>query len=43
MDRFVDIAPLSGRIVMFRSRDVWHAVREPREQRWAMTLWVMAD
>eukprot|EP00439_Symbiodinium_sp_Y106_P076076 s270_g15.t1 len=42
MDRFVDIAPLSGRIVMFRSRDVWHAVREPREQRWAMTLWAVA-
>ena len=40
---FVDVAPLAGRIVMFRSRDVWHAVREPREQRWAMTLWVMAD
>lgn len=42
-DRHVDIAPLSGRLVMFRSRDVWHAVREPREQRWALTLWVMAE
>ncbi|CAE8694035.1 unnamed protein product, partial [Polarella glacialis] len=43
LERFADIAPLSGRLVMFRSRDVWHAVREPREQRWALTLWVMAD
>lgn len=42
-DRFVDIAPLCGRIVMFRSREVWHSVREPREQRWALTLWVMAE
>lgn len=41
--RFFDIAPHNGRIVMFRSREVWHAVREPREQRWALTLWVMAD
>ncbi|CAK9006227.1 unnamed protein product [Durusdinium trenchii] len=43
LERFVDVAPLSGRVVMFRSREIWHAVREPREQRWAMTLWVMAD
>lgn len=42
-NNFVDIAPLSGRLVMFRSREVWHAVREPREQRWALTLWVMAE
>lgn len=40
---WVDIAPLCGRLVLFRSREVWHAVREPREQRWALTLWVMAD
>lgn len=41
--RFADIAPLSGRLVFFRSREVWHAVREPKTQRWALTLWVMAD
>jgi len=40
---YVDIAPLCGRLVMFRSRDVWHAVREPREKRWALTLWVMGE
>lgn len=40
--RFVDIAPLAGRLVLLRSREVWHAVRTPREQRWALTLWVMA-
>lgn len=40
---FVDIAPLCGRLVMFPSRKTWHAVREPREQRWALTLWVMAE
>jgi len=41
--RFVDVAPRCGRLVMFRSREVWHAVREPREERWALTLWVMAE
>jgi len=41
--RYVDIAPLAGRLVIFRSREVWHAVREPRMQRWAPTLWVMAE
>merc|ERR1712008_153022 len=40
---YVDIAPQCGRLVMFRSRDVWHAVCEPREQRWALTLWVMGE
>lgn len=40
---FTDVAPLSGRLVFFRSREVWHAVREPRQQRWALTLWVMAE
>jgi len=43
MDRFVDIEPLCGRLVIFRSREVWHAVRMPKDQRWALTLWVMAD
>jgi len=45
MDRYVDIDPLAGRLVLFRSRDVWHAVREPKSPglRWALTLWVMAE
>lgn len=43
LGRFVDVEPLAGRLVMFRSREVWHAVREPTRQRWALTLWVMAD
>ena len=43
LGRFVDVEPLAGRLVMFRSREVWHAVREPTQQRWALTLWVMAD
>jgi len=42
-ERHVDIQPLPGRVVMFRSREVWHAVRMPRALRWAITLWVMAD
>lgn len=43
VDRFVDVEPLSGRVVVWRSREVYHAVREPKKQRWAMTLWVMAE
>ena len=40
-DDSVDIAPVAGRIVLFRSHDIWHAVRQPRVQRRALTLWVM--
>jgi len=40
---YVDIEPLAGRLVLFRAREVWHAVLEPRKPRWAMTLWVMAE
>jgi len=40
---FADIAPISGRLVMFASRSVWHAVRKPKRQRWALTLWIMAE
>lgn len=42
LNEFIDIAPFNGRMVVFRSRDVWHAVREPVQQRWALTLWVHA-
>eukprot|EP00930_Biecheleria_cincta_P071631 TRINITY_DN59105_c0_g1_i1.p1 TRINITY_DN59105_c0_g1~~TRINITY_DN59105_c0_g1_i1.p1 ORF type:complete len:397 (+),score=59.63 TRINITY_DN59105_c0_g1_i1:156-1346(+) len=42
-DSYVDIPPLAGRIVMFRSRDVWHGIRELSSERWALTLWVLTD
>lgn len=42
-DRFVDIAPLLGRVVMFRSREVWHAIQGPAYARWAVQIWVLAD
>lgn len=42
-DSYVDIPPLAGRIVMFRSRDVWHGIRELSSNRWALTLWVLRD
>lgn len=42
-DRFVDIAPVPGRVVMFRSKDVWHGIQEPTYARWAVTIWLLAD
>lgn len=42
-DRYVDVAPLLGRIVMFRSRDVWHGIQELTYARWAVTVWLLAD
>lgn len=42
-DRFVDVEPLLGRVVMFRSRDVWHGIQELFSDRWALTLWLLAD
>eukprot|EP00930_Biecheleria_cincta_P001849 TRINITY_DN102941_c0_g1_i1.p1 TRINITY_DN102941_c0_g1~~TRINITY_DN102941_c0_g1_i1.p1 ORF type:complete len:636 (-),score=74.90 TRINITY_DN102941_c0_g1_i1:58-1965(-) len=35
-----DIAPISGRVLLFLSREVWHAVLPARRDRYAMTLWV---
>lgn len=37
-----DVAPISGRVLMFLSREVWHAVLPARRDRYAMTLWVPA-
>ncbi|CAE8673932.1 unnamed protein product [Polarella glacialis] len=42
-ERNVDIPPLMGRVVMFRSRDVWHGIQELSYARWAVTLWLLAD
>jgi len=42
-ERYMDIEPLLGRIVMFNSREVWHGIQELTYQRWAVTLWVLAD
>lgn len=40
----VDIEPLLGRVVMFRSRAVWHGIQESKvARRWAVTLWVLAE
>lgn len=43
-EAYVDIPPVMGRIVAFRSRTVWHAIRPSRcSARWALTLWLLAD
>jgi len=40
----VDIAPLLGRLVIFRSREVWHGIQpSATARRWAVTLWVLAE
>jgi len=40
----VDIEPLLGRVVMFRSREVWHGIQKSHvARRWAVTLWVLAE
>ena len=38
-ERFVDVAPLAGRLVIFDSRRVAHEVRPTYGERWAVTLW----
>mmetsp|Transcript_10446 Transcript_10446/g.19209 ORF Transcript_10446/g.19209 Transcript_10446/m.19209 type:complete len:566 (+) Transcript_10446:124-1821(+) len=35
-----DIEPVSGRIVAFMSEEIWHAVTEAHEERYALTFWV---
>ena len=37
-----DVAPLAGRLVLFESRQIWHAVRQAKRLRFAVTLWVYA-
>lgn len=39
----VDIEPRAGRVVLFRSREVWHGIRRSHTERWAVTLWVLAE
>eukprot|EP00435_Cladocopium_sp_Y103_P010913 s532_g2.t2 len=40
----VDLAPLLGRVVIFRSREAWHGIQPSRTaRRWAVTLWVLAE
>ena len=34
------VAPIGGRMVVFKSRDVWHEVLESNTERFAITLWV---
>lgn len=38
----VDVAPLTGHVVIFLSRRVWHEVLASTRDRYAMTLWVPA-
>ena len=37
---FTDVAPESGRIVVFQACAVEHEVLPAHKQRWAMTAWV---
>jgi len=39
----VDYAPLAGRVVLFKSREVFHAVMPSTFQRCAIQLWLMGD
>lgn len=34
------VDPVAGRLLLFKSRHVWHAVQESRTDRYAMTLWL---
>eukprot|EP00930_Biecheleria_cincta_P083082 TRINITY_DN72711_c0_g1_i1.p1 TRINITY_DN72711_c0_g1~~TRINITY_DN72711_c0_g1_i1.p1 ORF type:complete len:475 (-),score=83.30 TRINITY_DN72711_c0_g1_i1:139-1563(-) len=34
------IEPLSGRLVVFMSEEIWHEVTEAHEDRFALTLWI---
>jgi hypothetical protein len=36
---FVDVEPIGGRLVLFSSQHLWHAVRPTLRQRFACTLW----
>mmetsp|Transcript_126972 Transcript_126972/g.201383 ORF Transcript_126972/g.201383 Transcript_126972/m.201383 type:complete len:427 (+) Transcript_126972:42-1322(+) len=36
-----DIGPAGDRLILFRSRDVPHEVRESRRKRFAVTIWIM--
>lgn len=40
----IDIAPLGGRLVVFRSRDLLHAVRSTKlkqTRRYALSIWIL--
>ena len=37
---FVDVEPKGGRLVIFDSRRMLHAVRPSRAERWALTVWI---
>ena len=39
----VDVNPLSGRLVIFESKRIWHHVLPSRRLRFAITLWVYDD
>ena len=34
------IQPLAGRLVLFKSREVWHEVLRSRTERFAITCWI---
>ena len=38
-EKFLDIQPLPGRLVLFDSRRILHGVTPSFERRWAMTVW----
>ncbi|KIY91652.1 hypothetical protein MNEG_16311 [Monoraphidium neglectum] len=37
---YLDVEPLGGRLLLFRSADVEHEVRPARARRWALSAWV---
>lgn len=40
-DDYTDVAPLAGRLVIFRSRTVLHEVRPSYAKRTALSLWML--
>jgi len=38
--REVEVAPRAGRVVVFDSKQIWHAVQPSRRLRFALTLWI---
>jgi hypothetical protein len=38
-EKFLDIQPLPGRLVLFDSRRILHGVTPSFKRRWAMTVW----
>ena len=40
---FVDVFPHGGTIALFRSDRVLHEVRPPRQPRYAVTVWLLAE